>query len=825
MISTSSPAFSGNTISSSTLEKVLSGSGKLCVLIQYLIKVNVYTPAEEVKDVIDPILQLVQLSTADLITEEVQTEVVDSGEEQQRQHVIVVLASNPSTLQHIYYLLYQLLGIECTLLLPSSYSAVKDSNSLHTLDWISHQRTMYEFWSKIMHSHIGSDMEKICRVLLCTPYHLDPALHGTPIPTNIDNVQQHQCSIHILSLDEDWSGRGDAVYARLQTKYSIDREGEEDEEEEADITIRFQKLVISDSCEPVLVYTSDSKNENDDNASSKAYTGIASRVLSLVKHPLQDVLQCDLNKLMHQGSHSSTLEAPLFLPAFALEPQRDKCDSDATETANMIERIKLLKQTILHTEHTHGSSFLYPNPNAALLCFPPYICTAANPDRLRLRLIYAPSLARYLNNLEQQVAHQNQLVSSESAEILSSSVNATCSPVVYTYKGSLWDLLVYDAASVTNVTSVPCAQKLGAAYTEPLLCSGVLQTYSPTIESSRDITCSKVDSLLSNADPAKCPKNTKNPMRLRHIPTTTSGERYTSGDKLSLSYSLDGASLDSILLYPAPSKHVAITSSTNALLHDLHRVHLIRQHSDLVWAAVLQRIHTSLSTPSVPLSSNGNEVKSGITLPMGVRVRHIESAEGAVALVAWWRQWDDRLVRLVQKFCSSTNKYPTCMDCVNWNLVASTLGDGRVSARQCRARYKVLIASKTKQQQKRKRSLSDVDVKMIESKEMMASSEETVRSSLPHNEQQTKHRLLHLRQSANLAHPAPTIPHTTTLLTTAHNSHEASVQAAVHTYLSEHISSNSVAKANNTDTERLKAMQGEMWPLQLLDLADRRRTT
>eukprot|EP00815_Leptocylindrus_aporus_P012916 CAMPEP_0116070476 /NCGR_PEP_ID=MMETSP0322-20121206/13069_1 /TAXON_ID=163516 /ORGANISM="Leptocylindrus danicus var. apora, Strain B651" /LENGTH=117 /DNA_ID=CAMNT_0003558365 /DNA_START=818 /DNA_END=1168 /DNA_ORIENTATION=- len=96
-----------------------------------------------------------------------------------------------------------------------------------------------------------------------------------------------------------------------------------------------------------------------------------------------------------------------------------------------------------------------------------------------------------------------------------------------------------------------------------------------------------------------------------------------------------GIELHSWLMYSPPTQQskppIGQSASGLALMkklipninHEMARVDMIRQQSDLVWSAVLQRIESSKSSPTISLQDQS----SGISLPMGVRVRHVENVD------------------------------------------------------------------------------------------------------------------------------------------------------------------------------------------------------
>lgn len=283
------------------------------------------------------------------------------------------------------------------------------------------------------------------------------------------------------------------------------------------------------------------------------------------------------------------------------------------------------------------------------------------------------------------------------------------------------------------------------------------------------------------------------------------------------------------------------------LSQTMANVALIRQHSDLVWSAVLARIEAARDAPSITLihghghGSHVTHAKHGIGLPMGVRVRHMESGKSE-AMEHFWRvnRGDARLLEALQRFRfiekevlrSPSWMYSYVGSAVNWNLCATALG-ANVSARQCRSRYLQISQQQQKQLVGNKRNISSMNdnnlnetkkLKDIPTSSSIISAKESNISS-DKEKKVVQSRLQRLRQSVTHLHPAPTIP-SSAMISAAHNSHDVSIQTAVNIFLpiDGSSASNSGAEANaSQEVDRTKAINGEMWPLQLLDLADRSR--
>lgn len=168
---------------------------------------------------------------------------------------------------------------------------------------------------------------------------------------------------------------------------------------------------------------------------------------------------------------------------------------------------------------------------------------------------------------------------------------------------------------------------------------------------------------------------------------------------------------------------------------------------------------------------------TGINLPMGVRVRHIEDT---TALAHFWTPHLDATLQ------SLYSRYGP-----NWHICATVVG---ASARQCRLRYKMLSDQKKK-----------VDTPPQNTAGTIAS------NSMPRvSLATTASRLRKLAAASRRCKPPPLslVPTSNNAtLAPAHTSHDVTIQTSV----------------NGSSLDTVKARNGEYWPLGLLDFSDSTR--
>lgn len=486
--------------------------------------------------------------------------------------------------------------------------------------------------------------------------------------------------------------------------------------------VRFMKLVCQDSVESSVIYRDDEERRE-----SAGFDSIGYRVLKHAGSPLREILHCpdmlvDIN----------TKQPPVFLPQLA--------QSEGDTKADLIAQL----------QHSLQSSEISR-------C---YISPPAQNEFPRSLLSCDP---RWLLSWKLRNKRNAEISLNESEDDPNLGASLKLSSESHYKTNSLQISLTY------HPQRSEAALHLDSSVMEPLVHSGI---WSGCTSSSQ--------------------------ARLKMTSIETCRERYLC---------TSGIELHSWLMYSPPTQQskppIGQSASGLALMkklipninHEMARVDMIRQQSDLVWSAVLQRIESSKSCKLIILLYNRctifvlihqisivaptislQDQSSGISLPMGVRVRHVENVD---SLKHFWRVNDSKLQHFYRKFGP------------NWHLLATSLNDqGIVSARQCKVRYTALSKEKPREN-------SDLG------------NPSTISPSPT-----TKSRLLQLRQSATHVLPAPTMPSSATVVA-AHNSHELSVQTAVNSYV----------PANATNAERTRATNGELWPLQLLDLSDRSRTS
>lgn len=311
---------------------------------------------------------------------------VDDGSKEDADNAsikVIVLASLPESLTLLHHLLLQS-NILHTYIhgLQSNINGISDSTSKGTArvddknkQAVTHAEAIHYTQAQLQLSAFFNSEDTAGDILLTSPYVLDPMHGGVSLGSGFEFFEEEGGAVlRVVSMDEDWSGRGDLVYRWLGSC------GDE---------VECIKLVSKETCEGSFVLGSaldvnvgggdhaeeDLSRRTDNNEGTVGtVNSYCSRIIRYAGHKLETVLQCQpLAKDMNTNA------APIFLPQYL--PVSDDTNMNAGKSSAADKNTRALHMHMCQAEHTP----LNLPPLAPL--FPPNVTSRMDVHSLPLRLL------------------------------------------------------------------------------------------------------------------------------------------------------------------------------------------------------------------------------------------------------------------------------------------------------------------------------------------------------------------------------------------------------------------------------------------------------